>query len=46
MIHFFDETDLVHYAQAGDPLLGLLGDARAVGMTGERWLVESEAEAR
>lgn len=44
MIRFFGEADLASYRESGDPLLGLLGDARAKGLTGERWLRESEAK--
>lgn len=44
MIRFFDESDLDAYREAGDPLLALLGDPRAEGLTCERWLSESEAK--
>ncbi len=43
-VRFFTQADLAEYRAAGDPLLALLGDERAEGLTGERWLMESEAK--
>lgn len=42
MLRFLGPDDLARYRAAGDPLAALLGDPHAVGLTGERWLADSE----